>query len=152
MKEIVTGMDFLVAPWVMERTSGVWNPGRGVSIGLSEDGNLVAGVLYEDFNGANVMITVAAEGKNWLNREFLWFSFYYPFEQLKCKRITALIVSSNQDSIRFCEHLGFVHEATLKDAHPSGDILVFRMLKEDCRWLNFKGKKHGQRYENTRRS
>ena len=147
--EIVTGMDFLVAPWIFEKTGGTWNPGRGHSIGLRRDGEIVAGALYEDFNGVNMMVTLAGEGKYWLNRDFLWFMGWYPFEQVGCKRLTALIAATNAQSIKFSEKIGFVLEATLKEAHPTGDLLVYRLMKEDCRWLKLKGDPNGKRNENS---
>lgn len=151
MRRIIVGQDDRVGSWVLERTGGQWK-GESVTIGLEEDGKLVAGALYEDFNGANINIALAGEGRNWLNREFLWFTCYYPFEQLKVRRVTALVASSNETSINFCQHIGFVREATLEQAHPSGDLIVFRMFREDCKWLNLKGRKHGQKLLNTRNS
>lgn len=113
------------------------------SIGLERRGELVAGVVYDYFNGANINMHVAAEGVNWLNREFLWFCFYYPFEQLKVRRVTGLIPDSNHQSKRFAESLGFELETRLQDASPTGDVLVYRMFKPQCRWLGLKGK-HGK--------
>lgn len=138
MKEIIVDRDEVIGPWVARKTGGTWYKGRGVCIGLVNDGQLIAGALYEDHNGAQIMGHVAAEGKHWLNKEFLWFCFYYPFKQLNCKRITGVIASTNLASIRFHEHLGFVHEATLKNAHPDGDLLVYVMWPENCRWLTLK--------------
>jgi RimJ/RimL family protein N-acetyltransferase len=137
VRKVIVGEDSRVGAWILERTGGQWK-GDGVTIGLEEDGKLIAGVLYEDFNGANINIAVAGEGKRWLNREFLWFVFYYPFIQLKVRRVTALIASTNQASINFCQHIGFVREATLESAHPSGDLFVYKMFREDCKWLKIK--------------
>lgn len=135
MKQVIVGQDERVGPWVCERTGGTWIPGRGSTIGLEEDGELIAGTLYEDYNGANVNVHLAGIGKKWLNREFLWFCFYYPFEQLKVKRLTGIVPSCNDDAMRFDLHIGFRHETTLKDAHPKGDIHILVMRREDCRWL-----------------
>jgi len=149
VRQVVVGYDAYVGPWVCAKTGGTWVAGRGASIGLLDTatGLLLAGALFEDFNGANVLAHVAAvPGKSWLNREFLWFSFHYAFEQLGCKRITGVVAASNQESRRFNEHLGYTLEATLKDAHPTGDLLVYCMRKEDCRWLNIKrSPHHGQK-------
>lgn len=147
MKEILVGKDNIVGPWVCARAGGTWSAGRGTTIGLLHfEKGLVAGVLYEDFNGANLLMHVAAvPGREWLCREYLWFCFYYPFVQLGCKRVTGVVPSINQEARRFDEHLGFKLEATLKDAHPEGDLLVYSMHKEDCRWLNIKrGMPNGQ--------
>lgn len=138
MSQIIVGADSWVGPWVCERAGGVWTPGRGVAIGLATDtGELRAGVLFEDYNGANLLMHVAAvPGRTWLHREFLWYCFYYPFMENGCKRVTGIVPSTNLEARRFDEHLGFTLEATLKDAHPDGDLCVYVMRKEDCRWLN----------------
>lgn len=126
-----------VGAWVCAKAGGTWISGRGSSLGLLLHGRLVAGILYEDFNGANIQMHVAAEdGKHWLTRKFLYALFYYPFEQLQCKRVTALVASSNTACRRLLLHVGFVVEAVLTDAHPEGDLIVFMMKKADCKWLN----------------
>lgn len=144
MKEIIVGRDNLVGPWVTAKAGGTWAPGRGSTIGLASlEQGLLAGVLFEDWNGANIVMHVAAlPGRHWLCREFLWYCFHYPFIELGVKRVTGIVPSTNLEARRFDEHLGFTLEATLKDAHPTGDLLIYVMRKEDCRWLNIKRNSH----------
>ena len=59
----------------------------------------------------------------------------YPFNELKVNRVTGMIPCTNKASIRFVEKLGAELETTLKDAHPKGDLLVYRMIKKDCKYL-----------------
>ena len=130
-----------IGPWVCERAGGTWLAGRGTGIGLEREGSLIAGTLFEDFNGANVLMHVAAEpGRQWLNLTYLNTCFDYPFNQLGVKRVTGIVPSVNQDALRFDLHLGFEQEAVLKDAHPEGDLIVLRMTREQCRWI---GARHG---------
>lgn len=106
---------------------------------------MVAGVVYDNWNGRNVECHIASEGANWLTREYLWTIFDYPFNQMKAERITAPVVEDNSASRRFVEHLGFEQEARLYGAHPSGDILVYCMRKPQAqRWLNLR-KPHDER-------
>lgn len=133
----------VVGPWVCERAGGTWVPGRGTAIGLTKDGELVAGVLYEDWNGANVVCHIAGES-GWARRSFLWMIFDYPFRQMKAKRITVPIASTNDRCMRFVRDLGFVHEFSLKEAHPEGDIELFVMRPDQCRWLELGEKGHGK--------
>lgn len=141
MKRIAIGHG--IVEWVAKQTHEYGNFGAAQGIGLQEwDGstwNIVAGVVYNDYNGANVNMHVASDGgKRWLTRQFLWTCFDYPFNQLKVKRVTALIGEGNADAIRFNRHVGFELEARLRDAHPTGDMLVFILRKPQCRWLNLK--------------
>ncbi len=106
-------------------------------IGLERDGELIAGVLYDDFNGSNIWMHVAAKpNSNWLNRMYLKACFAYPFLQLNCKRVSGWVESSNTDARRFDEHLGFQQEAVLSSAaRDGGDVIIYRMFKEDCRFI-----------------
>lgn len=105
-------------------------------IGLEKDGELIAGVLYEGFNGHNVWMHVAAnDDGHWLNRRFLRAAFEYPFEQLELKRVSGFVAASNERARRFDEHLGFELEATLSGAaHDGGDALVYVMWRDKCRF------------------
>lgn len=141
MKAVVTGQH--VVEWVATRTKEFGNYGAAVGIGLEHNGRLIAGVVVNEFNGVNACIHVAANGAGWLNREFLWFVFHYCFEQAKLNRLTGLVVESNIDARKFDEHLGFVEETRLKNAHKDGDIIVYVMWKESCKWLSIKKQKIG---------
>lgn len=146
MRHVLTGHDNVVGPWVANRVGTVWSPNRSTTIGLfSVDTGLMAGVIYEGFNGANIGAHIASvPGKAWPTRDFLWFIFYYPFEQLGAKRITGVVASCNKEAVDFNLRLGFELEATLKDAHPQGDLLMFVMRRENCKWLKLrKGAQNG---------
>lgn len=106
-------------------------------MGMEEEGEITAGVLFDSYNGASVCMHVAANpGKRWMNREMLWYAFAYPFLQLRVKKILGIVASADHHTRKFDEHLGFVLEATLKDAHPQGDLLLYTMTREQCRWLD----------------
>jgi hypothetical protein len=128
----------------MEKTNGSWVPGRGSTIGLLAGNAIAACSYFTDCNGASIVLHCGGEGRVWLNREFLWYTFYYPFEQLKVNKIISPVESTNLDCIKFIKHIGFRLEATLKDASPKGDLLLFTMTKEQCRWLSLKEKYRGQ--------
>jgi len=84
----------------------------------------------------NLDVHVASDcSRRWLTRKALQFAFAYPFFQLKAKRLTAPIGEGNSDSRRFAEHLGFILEAKLQDAHPTGAICLYRMTRDECRFL-----------------
>lgn len=124
-----------VVEWIARRTNEFGRFGTDIGIGWARRGELVAGVAYADWNGPNVVCHIAADGKRWATRQYLWTIFDYPFRQLKVKRITICVGEGNSDSRRFVQHLGFRLEATLQDAHPSGDLLVYAMFKEQCKWI-----------------
>lgn len=106
--------------------------GGYTGIGLHEDGYIKSGFLFENFNGVNIEGHVAGEK---FTRKMLRFAFGYCFNQLNAKRITVKISAENKKSLRFVKRLGFEHEATLKDFWPEGDVMIFRMFKQDCKWI-----------------
>jgi RimJ/RimL family protein N-acetyltransferase len=137
MKRIVIGQP--VVDFVAQHQKRGEGYGLSAGIGLEEDGKLIAGVVYNEYNHVNINMHVASLGnKRWMTREYLWMCFDYPFNQLKVKRITAFIEDENKDAIRFDEHLGFKYEARMKDAYVNGDILIYVMRQEDCRFIGMK--------------
>jgi RimJ/RimL family protein N-acetyltransferase len=100
------------------------------------DGEIIAAVIYDDYNGQNVFCHIASDGsKRWMTRHFLHEIFKYPFRTLGCGRITLWIDATNTDSIKFVTNLGFRREAVLdsagKDAH---DVVIYRMFRRECRY------------------
>lgn len=131
---LVVGDD--VVRWVAARTNEHGNFGAAVGLGWARDGQLVAGVAYNEFNGQNICAHIASDGsRRWLAREFLWAMFDYPFNQAKVARITGLVGEGNHAARRFDEHLGFRLETRLTGAHPTGDLLVYVLWRDNCRWL-----------------
>jgi RimJ/RimL family protein N-acetyltransferase len=107
-------------------------------LGLERDGELVAGVVYEGFNGKNVWMHVAAEpGAKWMTREYLRYCFHYPFNEMGVQRVTGYVEASNELARRFDEHLGFRQEAVLKGAATDGgDVILYVMWKDECRYVD----------------
>ena len=106
-------------------------------IGLLRNGELIAGVIYEGFNGHNVWMHVAAiPGARWLVRDYLKACFAYPFKVCGCSRVSGYVNDSNTAAKRFDEHLGFKQEARLISAAPDGgDVIVYVMWKKECRYV-----------------
>lgn len=123
-----------IGKFVFDRCGGTYIKDASSAIGMESNGQIVGGVVYDHYTGRSIVMNCAGDG-HWLNREFLWFAFYYPFMQLKVKKILLLIDSTNQKSLRFVQHLGFVHEHTILDAGDFGDQVIYSMTKDQCRWL-----------------
>ncbi|WP_395138278.1 GNAT family N-acetyltransferase [Schlegelella aquatica] len=123
-----------VAPRIDEEPEGLL---PAIGIGLEQDGQLIAGVLYTRYTGTSMEMHVAAiPGRRWLTREYLQTCFAYPFDMVGCRRVTGLVRASNYEARRFDEHLGFKQEGVLRKAAADGDdIIVYGMLREECRWI-----------------
>lgn len=151
MRRTVTGPD--VVRWIAERTGEFGNYGASVGIGIERltpdpdptlcKPELIGGVVFYDWNGVNInMGTAGVTGSNWLTRSALRDFFRYPFIQLGAKRVTALVGEGNVKSQMLVEGVGFVLETTLADAHLTGDLLVYRLLPAECRWIKREVVKH----------
>lgn len=107
------------------------------SVGLLHNGKLIAGVVFNNYSGVDIYLSVAAVEPGWLNRAFLRAVFRYPFVQLGCRRVTGLVRVDNHAARKFDEHLGFKFEGLMRQADEDGcDMIVYGMLKDECRWIN----------------
>lgn len=143
---IVVGQDDVVGAWVSKEVGKLWYPGMGRAMGwLGENGELIAGVTFINFDGVNVWLDAAASSKSrWLDRRGLWAIFHYCFEQLGVLRVTVAIPENNEKSIKLATGAGFKYETRLEKAAPQGYYMnIYRMFREDCRWLSRKDKKNG---------
>lgn len=129
-----------VGPWVCERTGGSYDPACAAAIGWEEGGELVAGTLYDMFNGRSICMHVAVEKP--VTRTFTRTCFDYPFNQLGVQKVIGLVDSTNDSALRFDRHLGFVEEARIADAGKTGDLVLLTMTRQQCRWIQ--GEAHGR--------
>lgn len=124
---IVAGPE--VVEWAAKRTNDRGSWGQAVGIGQERGGRLEAAAIYNGWNGADLCIHLVIDGR--LTRasvtECLW---RYPFEQVKARRLSAYIAAANTRCRKLAEHAGFEWEATLKGAHRTGDLMIYRLTPE----------------------
>lgn len=140
MKSVVYGQDARVLKWVGERIGELeFSPGA-IGIGLEENGELIAGVVFSMYTKASISMHVAAiPGKRWMTKEYLWRVFAYPFIQLNCNRVTGFVREDNLVAQKFDEHIGFKREGLIRKGAVDGtNFILYGMLKEECRWLGVK--------------
>ena len=89
---------------------------------------------FERWNGSDIEVHYGGE-PGFLRRPFLRAMARYVFVQLECDRITGRIPADRPEAAKLGLRLGFKHEGTLRRAHKGTDILIYGMLKEECRWL-----------------
>ncbi|MEM8791023.1 MAG: GNAT family protein [Pseudomonadota bacterium] len=135
---VLFGADKLVSDWVAERLEYDEFHQNARALGVIREGNIVAGVVYYDFNQSNIFGAIAAvEGSRWADRGTLFRIFEYPFDQLRVNRITCVIAESNTKSMKLCTQMGFRFEARHEGAaHDGGAMISMRMFRDDCRWIS----------------
>lgn len=109
-----------------------------VSIGVEERGEIIGGFVAVDcYDGIDIMCNIAGlRGRYWATRRFFRACFKYLFKQLGLRRVTGLVDASNLAARALNERLGFKQEGVLRKRAPGGgDMIVYGMLREECRWL-----------------
>jgi RimJ/RimL family protein N-acetyltransferase len=103
-------------------------------------------VVFDNYNGRSISMHVAGEGGHWMTRDYARACFGYAFGQLGVRKIIGLVDSTNEAAKRYDEHLGFRVEGVITDAGKHGDLLIYSMTPDQCRWL---GEKHGKQEESA---
>ncbi len=134
----------MVSKWVQDRIGLEWGWPGAYTISLWDDCEILAAVVYESFDRVSVCCHIAGvHGSRWMTRPYLSAIFEYPFNFLKVERITVCVAADNCDSCRLVEHMGFKREGLVRRGAPDkGDLIIYGMLREECRFLEMK--KHGK--------
>lgn len=122
-----------IGHWTAKRLGTVYTEQAAEAVGLVRDGEVVAGVIYEAWNGASIQAHIVVEAT--LTRHYLWAIFHYPFEVCGVRKIICPVAVSNARSARLAERMGFACEARLTDCAPDGDIDLYTLARADCRFL-----------------
>lgn len=130
---LVTGYDDVTAQVVGTGLDTVIHP-PFVALGIVQDGRIVGGYVLNDYNGANVELTAYAPGLMRLGH--MRFLAQYIFGQLGCRRISARTHRKNKITLKTLDRSGFKYEATLRGFYPTGDAVLFSLMRENCRWWN----------------
>lgn len=119
-----------------------FDPTRGfgncTAIGWDEDGVLIGGVVYHDWNPESgiIELSAASVSKRWLTRKSLQLMFAYPFDQLGCQMVVLRTAADNKQQngrgiIRIAKAYGFeqVVVPRLFGRHTDG---VLHLLTEEA--------------------
>jgi hypothetical protein len=102
-------------------------------------------VVFTGYLGASIMLHMAGNESNWATPDFLWMVFDYGFNQLGVRKLVGLVPADNARAISVDTRLGFKVEARVSEMMPNGaGLLVFTMVKEDCKWLKIKPRYYGR--------
>ena len=136
MRKVILDQPQRVGQWVTEQQGKVWSSMAGAAIGVEENGQLIAGVIYESRTRASLHAHIAALlGRTWPTREYLKLGFGYPFIQLGCSKIIAMVGEKNLAVQRLQKHMGYKLEATLVSFHEAAAPVIYTLAREDCRWI-----------------
>jgi RimJ/RimL family protein N-acetyltransferase len=140
---IVLGHDQAVAFWVRQRLTDppIEDWGSCAAIGIAQGGDLIAGIVFNNFRWPTIEASIASTSPRWCSRKNLAVIFAYPFRQLDCRRLGATTGVKNQPARAFLCRLGFREEGICLQAlppsaaNPAGDAVIHGMTPGECRWL-----------------
>jgi RimJ/RimL family protein N-acetyltransferase len=132
-----------IGEWVAAHGLGRYAPETSRALGLRRNGKIVAGAIYQDWNGQSVVLHIAIAGK--LTPAFLGAMADYTFNVCNVEKAIAPVSSDNLNIINLIEKVGFIEEARVINATPGGDLLYFTLHRDNCRFL-------GERYAKRTKS
>lgn len=95
------------------------------AMGAEKDGELVSGIVFENFNGYNANVHIAVSKPTKLLLELLDHAFIYGFETMGVQRLTGLVEVDNEKALQLDLHIGFQIEAVMEKAGSAGqDVLI----------------------------
>ncbi|QCL83912.1 N-acetyltransferase [Agrobacterium pusense] len=133
----VIGFDAAVADFVAKGLGlDIHDIAPFTAIGFEIGGQLVAGVVYNNFRTHDIQLTAFSTDNRWLSKNSLRTIFSYPYIQLGCVRTTAVTGRANKRTRKLLQGLGY----KLEGVHPKAvdgkqTAISYGMVREDCRWI-----------------
>lgn len=132
--------------------------GPMTAVAVVQDGRPLAGVVYSNFHGFEVDMSIATVDPRWCQRGVLRALFHIPFVQMGCVRVNATTAKGNKDARRLLSGsgakgtrkstgLGFTEEGSRELGFDGVQTAIYYGLRRDkCRWIGeFHGQEFGQR-------
>ena len=136
MSTLVFDQSERVGAWVAQQVGQTADWGGAYAMGVEMNGEIVAGVVFNNYNGANATAHIAIAKPCKAARELIKHAFRYAFVHCGLQRLTGMVPASEPKTAAFDLHLGFEEEFVMKRAAPDGgDMLVLVMWPDKCRWL-----------------
>lgn len=125
-----------VGAWVAKQVEQTASWGSFYAMGIEHSGELVAGVVVNNYNGANATTHIAVTRPTRELPELLRHVCLYAFRQCGLKRLTGMVPESKPKVLAFDKHLGFEEEFVMPCAAADGGALIILVMWPDkCRWL-----------------
>ena len=130
--------DFVVK-WLTERVDYCSEGfGKCVTMGFVEGDKMVAGVVFSEYrpDSKDIRISIATDTPKWATKRVIREILSYPFKQLECGRLTAVVAKRNKKCRKMLKRLGFVEEGNVRKGFVKDDAIIYGMLREEAeKWL-----------------
>ena len=125
----------LIGPWVFHRVGKPWGPEGREVVGLVKDGEVLGGVVFEDYTGVCIQAHIALASPRVPFRKLLACAAGYAFNQLGVNKIIGVVKSSNLAALKMDLRIGFKPEAIIKDVFEDADMVIMSMVRGDCSFI-----------------
>jgi RimJ/RimL family protein N-acetyltransferase len=132
-----------VGHWTAAQTDGAFWPERSVAIGLERDGRLVAGTIFELWNGRSIVCHIAWQK---VTPTYVAAVYDYAYNVANVDKIIGPISSNHTRALNLVAKMGFSEEARIKDGAPDGDIVFMTQTPDRCRFIEAR---YGQKITGT---
>lgn len=134
----IYGDDERLVKWAEERIPDHRFRADAVAIGHERNGRIVAVAVFDTFAPNDCLVGLASDGSwRWSTPEFATVVMAYPFVQCGFSRISCIVSTLNERSLRYTRHFGWREEGLLREAGPHGeDMVLFGMLRRECPYLS----------------
>ena len=130
---LLIGHDAVVAEWMAAKLGVPMVPPFTAFGVLDDQGTLIGGALFNCDTRIDIELTIYGPGAT--TPEALRYGSEYCFIQTGHARMSASVNRHNRHMLRFMENCGFKLEGTKRMPDSRDDILLFGMLKNECKWL-----------------
>ena len=134
MSSLILDNPEAVGAWVAHKTGQLDGWGPFQAFGVEIDGQVVAGVVINNYNGANATCHIAIERRSRLLPDLFRIVCAYAFGQCGLKRLTGMVPTNEPHIIKFDKHLGFEEEFVMKHGAPGADMQILVMWADKCPW------------------
>lgn len=97
--------------------------------------DVVMGVAYNGFVGRVCCMHYVVQRPALVKQRMLRDAFHFAFNVCGCEAVIGFVDSNNHQALRVDKKLGFREVMTIPNGGPEGDMIVFQMLRGDCKWL-----------------
>ena len=130
-----------VGAWVAKEVVQEAEWGSYYAMGAEVDGQIVSGIVFNNFNECNATCHIAVSKPNKLFLELLDHAFLYAFETCGLRRLTGLVEADNSKALKLDKHIGFLQESIMREAGSEGqDVVVLVLWPQN---YHRRGKKNG---------
>ena len=117
-----------VGAWVADQVEQTSSWGDFYAMGAEANGEIVSGVVFNNFNESNSTCHIAVSKPNRLFLELLDHAYSYAFGQCGLKRLTGLVAADNHKALKLDKHIGFVEEGVMAKAGRQGQDIITLVL------------------------